>query len=98
MGRTVSAARPRLSTVLTDTCRRSKNVPVVSKDLNVFVVLVGRPDDESYVSDLKLLEGEMEKARDTLRFPKGSMEHRRGHYPNVSTGISYGGGSKVSKL
>jgi len=60
------------------------------------MVLVGRPTEPSYVSALKSLEASMEMARQRL-FPKGCKEHRRGLYPNVSTGISYGGGSKVGR-
>jgi len=71
-------------------------MPVVSKGGYIFMVLVGRPPDETYVADLKDLERSMENARGKLALPKGSRVHRRGAYPNVSTGISYGGGSKVS--
>jgi len=60
------------------------------------MVLVGRPIAEGYVQDLKSLEASMERARKKL-FPKGCREHRRGLYPNLSTGISYGGGSKVRR-
>jgi len=70
-------------------------VPVVSKDDEVYIVLAGRPRDEGFISDLKSLEGDMVEARGKLSFPTGSTEHRRGNFPNVSTGISYGGGSQV---
>lgn len=70
-------------------------MPIVSEDGSVFMVLVGRPRDQTYVSDLKSLERAMEAARGKLTLPKASQDHRRGQYPNVSTGISYGGGSKV---
>ena len=83
--------------VLADKMWPRMNIPFVSKDGSVFMVLVGRPDADSYLSDLKLLEGAMKRARGKLRFPKGSTLHRRGQYPNLSTGISYGGGSKVSE-
>jgi hypothetical protein len=71
------------------------NVPILSKDGEVFALLAGRPQDKTFVDDLKLLEKEMEIARDSLSFGKGTDQHRRGEYPTMSTGISYGGGSKV---
>jgi len=73
------------------------NVPILSKNQEVFIVLAGRPEDETFLSDLKDLKGAMELARDRLTFPKGSEHHRRGQYPSFSTGISYGGGSKVGR-
>lgn len=60
------------------------------------MVLAGRPKDPSYVQDLKILESSMHSARERLNFPKRSSKHRRGLYHHLSTGISYGGGSKVS--
>lgn len=63
--------------------------------MEVFVLLAGRPDDQSYLGDLKSLKGAMADSRDKLKFGEGSQTHRRGEYPTLSTGISYGGGSKV---
>ena len=60
------------------------------------MVLAGRPDDDSFVLDLRGLEGEMNGAAQTLHFPKCSDMHRRGAYLSMSTGISYGGGGSVS--
>lgn len=59
------------------------------------MVLAGRPKDCTYPADLAALERAMEDARGKLGFRKGTQDHRRGRYPHISTGISYGGGSKV---
>ena len=59
-------------------------------------ILAGRPNDQSYLNDLGEVEKAMHSARERLKFPEGSTDHRRGLYPHLSTGISYGGGSKVS--
>ena len=59
------------------------------------MVLAGRPRDHSYAEDLADLERAMEDARSKLGFKAGTQGHRRGEYPHISTGISYGGGSKV---
>jgi hypothetical protein len=37
----------------------------------------------------------MRTAKDMMRFGLGETHHRRGDYAAVSTGISYGGGTKV---
>lgn len=70
-------------------------VPILSKNEEVFLLLAGRPADVSYLEDLQSLERSMHRARQTLGFSKDHLEHRRGNYPVQSTGISYGGGSKV---
>ena len=60
------------------------------------MVLAGRPDNDSFVSDLQGLEGEMNGAAQMLHFPKCSDIPRRGTYLSMSMGISYGGGGLVS--
>lgn len=40
----------------------------------------------------------MHRAGVELNFPEEQRDHRRGAYPTKSTGISYGGGSKVMAL
>jgi len=62
----------------------------------VFVLLAGRPEEESFLEDLQDLEASMRDARSRIYFNEESSNHRRGKYPMKSTGISYGGGSKVS--
>ena len=75
-----------------------KTVPFLSREEEVFVLLAGRPKDPTFVSDLERLKDDMEISREVLTFKKGSETHRRGKYPHMSTGISYGGGSKVCRL
>lgn len=70
-------------------------IPILSRDSEVFVLLAGRPTDVSYLEDLKSLELSMHHARENLGFAEDHLKHRRGNYPIQSTGISYGGGSKV---
>jgi hypothetical protein len=60
------------------------------------VLLAGRPNDDSYLEDLKSLERAMEASRSELHFKAECLNHRRGAYSALSVGISYGGGSKVS--
>ena len=56
-------------------------------------VVAERPSDPSYIKDLK---GNMHTVWQQLHFPQEHQNHRRGAYPTKSTGISYGGGSKVT--
>ena len=62
----------------------------------MFVLLAGRPTDKSFLQDLQDLEASMQDASSRMHFSEESSNHRRGKYPMKSTGISYGGGSKVS--
>lgn len=39
-----------------------------------------------------------EKTKSAYTFTAGEREHRRGNFPSISTGISFGGGQKVSFL
>jgi len=73
-----------------------QNVPILSKEEAVYILLAGRPKDPDYVEDMKSMEQSMHRAREQVHFNKESLKHRRGAYPMKSTGISYGGGSKVS--
>jgi len=85
---------PRIRDLSPKRCPR-ENIPIISRDREVFVVLVGRPNDETYKADLILIEQAMQATRGNLSFPKGSTDHRRGRYPHISTGVSYGGGAKA---
>jgi hypothetical protein len=91
VGRLSPAIPPKLTP---PTC--SKTVPILGSKQEVLVLLAGRPSDPSYVEDLKDLEGNMHVVRLQLHFPQEHQNHRRGAYPTKSTGISYGGGSKVT--
>jgi len=46
---------------------------------------------------MKQLAGLMGLAKDIVRFDEEDAKHRRGHYPSINTGISFGGGSKVCR-
>ena len=60
--------------------------------------MVGRPNNPSFLEDLKALEDVMKCTCEDLAFKKGEKKHRRGAYPTLVTRISYGGGSKVNLL
>lgn len=81
----------RISSVL----KNSTTIPVLSREEELFILLAGRPKDSSFVQDLKALEEDMHKSREQFHFNQKFLDHRRGVYSMKSTGISYGGGSKV---
>ena len=42
------------------------------------------------------LQGVFDEARGRYHSKNGQRDHRRGVYPNITAGISYGGGQTVS--
>lgn len=66
-------------------------VPITDKDGRVIAVLAGQPDDPGW-------DEVHQSAADSLDACRGKMKqgtHRRGRYPMLSSGISFGGGQTV---
>jgi hypothetical protein len=67
-------------------------------DGRVIAILVGRPKDIKD-EEWKQMEKEavelIEKEQKNFVFTKKQQQHRRGPYPTVSTGVSFGGGQQV---
>jgi hypothetical protein len=69
-------------------------VPITDGSGRVIAVLVGRPDDENWeVVHLSAAQA-LEDARPKRRFPPKSLNHRRGTYPALHSGVSIGNGQK----
>ncbi|KAJ2968067.1 hypothetical protein NUW54_g13326 [Trametes sanguinea] len=68
--------------------------PILDKDERVFAVLAGRPRDQSWDN----VNGELQKlfdiTRDAYQLTSQQISHRRGAFPAVTCGISYGGGQQ----
>lgn len=66
--------------------------PIVDKNNRIFAVLAGQQNDSSYADaadealELIMLEGEQ------AAFARGEKSHRRGQFPALAVGISYGKG------
>ena len=63
-------------------------------------ILAGRPASESEGSWKALHDKAailMERARKKASFNASQSSHRRGEYPVLSTGASFGGGQRVSR-
>ena len=68
----------------------------VDEDARVMVTLVGRPDDITWDQNGVAAAEAMNIAQRQGKFPCSS--HRRGNYPTVANGLSYGGGQKACFL
>lgn len=68
---------------------------IVDKDGRVIAVLAGCPNDSNWESVHKSGHVALQSARKRCRFPKKARNHRRGNFPALSAGISFGGGQKV---
>ena len=80
-------------TKLTTSCR--KTVPIRTKSGLLIALLAGQPSAPSWGVKMKVLEQAVESARLKMLFRDEQTSHRRGNYPTVATGISYGGGAMV---
>ncbi|KAG1886449.1 hypothetical protein F4604DRAFT_1917243 [Suillus subluteus] len=58
-------------------------------------VLAGRPKDDSWKDTAEAACDAMEQARGQCVFRDVDKEHRRGRYPCLAVGVSYGGGQQI---
>jgi hypothetical protein len=70
--------------------------PILAKNGELFVLLAGRPLDSRYCESLSELESAIIEAEGRFSFTGRLGKNRRGNYRAISTGVSLGGGSKVS--
>ncbi|KAK7434984.1 hypothetical protein VKT23_019889 [Stygiomarasmius scandens] len=67
--------------------------PIVDKNGVVFALLAGQPDnDPTWDTCISAAAKTLSKERSKCRFMEKQISHRRGEYPALTTGISYGGG------
>ncbi len=85
---------PFLIPPVVDKCFRTQRA-VVDRDGRVVVVVVGQPNDADWPSVRKSALAALLSARKRCRFSKKMCMHRRGQFPALSTGISFGGGQQV---
>ncbi|KAI9068801.1 hypothetical protein FKP32DRAFT_1560975, partial [Trametes sanguinea] len=73
--------------------------PILDKNGRVFAVLAGRPRDSNWDQVNKDLQSIFETTREAYALTSKQTIHRRGDFPAVTCGISYGGGQqRVSNL
>ena len=76
-------------------CR--KTVPIRTKSGLLIALLAGKPSAPTWERKMKTLAHAMDSARLKMSFRDEQTAHRRGDYPTVTTGISYGGGAMVGQ-
>ncbi|KAI5829149.1 hypothetical protein K523DRAFT_328926 [Schizophyllum commune Tattone D] len=67
-------------------------VPILDKKRRVIAVLAGVPDQKDWPTQHASLADAIEAARPHLKFTNIQTKHRRGVFPAVAVGHSYGGG------
>lgn len=58
-------------------------------------MLAGRPQEESFDSDCRLAYEEMSAELSNFDLKEAEQRHRRGNYPALAVGVSYGNGQTV---
>ncbi|KAH9009462.1 hypothetical protein EDB85DRAFT_1881571, partial [Lactarius pseudohatsudake] len=53
------------------------------------------PGQKPWLESMKALKNAMSQTRDSLHFSEDDINHRRGHYQYVHSGVSYGGGQPL---
>ncbi len=71
--------------------------PLLDKASRVFAVLVGSPRDaEGWAQVNADAQQALDAARSAYKLDPKQVSHRRGSFPAIAAGISYGGGQKVT--
>ncbi|KAI0743713.1 hypothetical protein C8Q80DRAFT_1106888, partial [Daedaleopsis nitida] len=75
-------------------------VPLVDDQGRIIALLAGRPaDDAGWAQVNQEAQCAFERAREEYRFKDSQVDHRRGTYAAITSGISYGSGQRrVSNL
>ncbi|KAG1721317.1 uncharacterized protein EDB91DRAFT_1088492 [Suillus paluster] len=68
---------------------------LLDKDRRTIGVLAGHPKDDGWHDTVAAVCTAMEHARDCCAFRRENMEHRRGAYPCLAVGVSFGGGQEI---
>ncbi|KAI9068209.1 hypothetical protein FKP32DRAFT_1562192, partial [Trametes sanguinea] len=69
--------------------------PILDKDGRVFAVLAGSPRDSNWGRVNEEIQEIFETAREAYGLTGKQVNHRRGDFPAVTSGISFGGGQQV---
>lgn len=72
--------------------------PILARGGEIFVLLAGRPNNETYSKELSGLQTAMHEAGGQFSLSGGLKKNRRGLYTAISAGITHGGGSKVGPV
>ncbi|KAH6894810.1 hypothetical protein BKA70DRAFT_1117427 [Coprinopsis sp. MPI-PUGE-AT-0042] len=93
MGRQVGLCLCYLTFLCSPACHRTTKPIVDSKTDKVFAVLVAAPNDPTYRSACAKVAEVLESHGRSGKFTNEELHHKRGTFPAVNIGISYGQGS-----
>ena len=68
--------------------------PVIDQSGRVIAVLAGHPEAEDWEAVHLAAAQALEDARSASSFPSSSLEHRRGNFQALMTGVSIGNGQQ----
>jgi hypothetical protein len=71
---------------------------IVDDQNRVIVMLCGRPRDGGWDAVVREMTRVLLKGGQEANLKLKDLSHRRGYYPALSSGVSYGGGQTVSIL
>ncbi|KAJ7755945.1 hypothetical protein B0H16DRAFT_1458465 [Mycena metata] len=69
--------------------------PILDRHGRIIAVLAGQPDNVSYRAATFLAFEAIRNASNTARFPADMRKHRRGLFPAINIGLSYGKGQST---
>ena len=64
----------------------------------MIALCAGMPRDDGWDAVAVDAAGAIEEVSKQCRFSAEQLDHRRGEYPALSTGVSFGGGQKVCPI
>ncbi|KZP13563.1 hypothetical protein FIBSPDRAFT_753265 [Athelia psychrophila] len=70
-------------------------IPLLDDVARIIGVCSGRPRATDWGNVTRSASSAIAAARAQLNFPDGSTDHRRGQFPAMAIGVSYGGGQQV---
>ena len=70
--------------------------PIIDAKDWVITALAGRPNDSQWDDVSEGAAEDVRQAGNACSFNDEQSEHRRGQFPALATGVSFGGGQKVS--
>jgi hypothetical protein len=73
-------------------------IPIADTKARVIGVCAGSPDDPSWFDVHTSLASAIDTARESMRFSKKDLKHRRADTLAGAVGVSFGGGQAVSSF
>ncbi|OCH83552.1 hypothetical protein OBBRIDRAFT_566444, partial [Obba rivulosa] len=90
----------RVGLIVSHCCHGLTNIastfrPILDSEGRVFAALAGQPKDANWALVHTGAAAAMDCVQEQISFQQKEQDHRRGMYPALSVGVSYGGGQKA---